>query len=479
MKRLLTSVGLIVCAAFHTEAQGFSNGQAADLVLGQATFITDASSPTNAWSMKTPTGVAVDPTTGKVFVAQYGANRVLRYANSDSLANGAPAEVVIGQVNFSASAANQGGGTPTASTLRNPIGVCVDSRGTLYVADSGNNRVLVFQGASTLLPITNASADFVIGQMNFTTAVPATTATTLREPNGVTVSPDGTLFVADSGNSRVLGYKNIASLTGNGPVADLVVGQINFTSGDASTTRSRLSYPADVLVDSGNHLWIADFANSRVLRFNNASGLPATAAEASGVLGQPNFTSSNFAVTATGMVPPMGLAMSSTGDLFVANFDANRITAYRNAATLANGAAASLVLGQPDFVSNEPALTASGLYEPARLAFDLQGRLFVTDSHHNRTLRYTPAPAPTPVVTVTGKKAFTTTKAKVKIKGKATNGPIARVDVKFGRKTFKARGTTNWNYAARLKPGKNVLKVTAVGTNGKVSKPAKVKITRK
>jgi len=478
MKRLLTSVGLIVCAAFHVGAQAFSNGQAADLVLGQATFTTDESFPTNARSMKRPAGVAVDPTTGKVFVAQYGENRVLRYANSASLANGAPAEVVIGQVNFSASEANQGG-TPTASTLSQPIGVCVDSHGTLYVADAGNNRVLVFREASTLLPVTNASADFVIGQMNFTTDTGATTATTLKGPYGVTVSPDGTLFVADFGNNRVLGYKNIASLIGNGPAADLVVGQVDFTSSVGAPTPSGLLFPADVLVDSGNHLWIVDYGNCRVLRFNNASGLPATAAEASGVLGQPDFTSNNSAVTATGMVGPLGLAMSSTGDLFVADLAANRITAYRNAATLANGAAASLVLGQPDFVSNASALTASGLQAPVHLAFDLQGRLFVADHDHNRTLRYTPAPAPTPVVTVTGKKAFTTTKAKVKIKGKATNGPIARVDVKFGRKTFKARGTTNWNYAARLKPGKNVLKVTAVGTNGKVSTPVKVKITRK
>lgn len=99
--------------------------------------------------------------------------------------------------------------------------------------------------------------------------------------------------------------------------------------------------------------------------------------------------------------------------------------------------------------------------------------MFVGDYGHNRALRYPLTPAPKPVVTVTGKRAFATKQERQGL------GPIARVSVKIGAKTFKASGTTNWSYVAKLKRGKNVLTFTAVGTNGKVSAPVKVTITLK
>ena len=71
-------------------ARAVANGQAATLVLGQPNFTT-ATAAATATSMNTPLGVAVDPTTDKVFVADRSNNRVLRFSGAASLPNGANA----------------------------------------------------------------------------------------------------------------------------------------------------------------------------------------------------------------------------------------------------------------------------------------------------------------------------------------------------------------------------------------------------
>jgi DNA-binding beta-propeller fold protein YncE len=74
---------------------------AANLVLGQTDFTSKlAPTPPNASSLTNPTSVVVDPVTRKVFVSDQFNNRVLRYASADALANGAAAEMVLGQASF-------------------------------------------------------------------------------------------------------------------------------------------------------------------------------------------------------------------------------------------------------------------------------------------------------------------------------------------------------------------------------------------
>ncbi len=87
-----------------------------------------------------------------------------------------------------------------------------------------------------------------------------------------------------------------------------------------------------------------------------------------------------------------------------------------------------------------------------------------------------------PIITISGKKSVATTKSKLKIKGSASvaDGNIALVQVKVGKSGAKsALGTTNWSYTAKLAPGKNTIIVTATGSNGLISAPAKLTITRK
>jgi sugar lactone lactonase YvrE len=98
-------------------------------------------------------------------VADTGNNRVLRFASSSALSNGAAAEGVLGQADFTSGSQNRGGGI-AGNTLNAPYGIAVDEAGRLWVADLFNNRVLRFDSAAS--KANGADADGVLGQADFT-----------------------------------------------------------------------------------------------------------------------------------------------------------------------------------------------------------------------------------------------------------------------------------------------------------------------
>jgi len=354
----------------------WSNGQAATLVLGQPDFTSNGGSMTQT-GMNTPYGVAVDPISGKVFVSDHVFNRVLRFANVIGLSNGNPAEAVFGQPDFTTT-------TPAtnASGMRNPSGLTVDSNGRLWVADSGNNRVLRFDNAATK---TNGTADSVLGQLYFTSNASGTTATTMSSPSGVATDSSGRLWVADSQNSRMLRFDN-AAYNSNG-AADSVLGQPNFTSYFSGESAITMRVPIGVATDSGGRLWVADSGNNRVLRFDTAA-TKANGAAADSVLGQPDFTSSATVINAAGMNFPRSVATDSSDRLWVADNGNNRVLRFENAVSKTNGAVADGVLGQPNFTSNAYATTATAMRYPGGVTTDSAGNLWVADSDNDRVLYF-------------------------------------------------------------------------------------------
>jgi sugar lactone lactonase YvrE len=357
------------------------NGQAANLVLGQPNFTTNTGG-TSASKMYFPYSVAVDPTTGKMFVADFVNNRVLRFAGGASLANGAAAEAVLGQPNFATTSA----GT-TQSKMQTPSGVFVDASGRLWVADYGNHRVLRFDNAASIA--SGANANSVLGQTDFVSSNPGFGTVWMSYPRAVFVDASGRLWVTDSGNSRVLRFDN-AAVKANGASADGVLGEPDFITTGGGLAQNRLYNPAGLVVTSAGALFVADFSNYRVLRFDNAAS-KANGANADAVLGQPDFTSNTGATIQNGMRQPSGVAFDNQGHLYVADSNNHRILIFNNAATLANGANADNVLGQTDFTTQASGVSATKLAFPAQLFVDdAAGALWVGDLWNNRVLRFAP-----------------------------------------------------------------------------------------
>jgi hypothetical protein len=207
-------------------------------------------------------------------------------------------------------------------------------------------------------------------------------------PSGVFVDSSGRLWVADWGNYRVLRFDNAAAKA-NGANADGVLGQPNFTSHSPATTQSGMYYPEGVFVDSSGRLWVADTYNDRVLRFDNAAS-KANGANADGVLGQTFFISNSHATTQNGMAYPTGVAVdNASGRLYVSEEDNNRILVFNSAAGLENGANASYVLGQQNFTTNTYGTSATTLSYPSGVFYDQVTKvLLAADLFNSRVLMY-------------------------------------------------------------------------------------------
>ena len=183
-----------------------SNNASANVVVGQANMGSNDANQGGSVSENTlsdPIGVWAD--NDKLFVGDYGNNRVLVY-NSIPTSNNASANVVVGQANMTSSGANQGTSVTVAS-LNGPHGVFVFNS-KLYVSDYENNRVLVYNSIPTS---NNTSADSVIGQADMTSATAnrggAAGANTLNKPNSVFANAQY-LAIADRENSRILLFDN-------------------------------------------------------------------------------------------------------------------------------------------------------------------------------------------------------------------------------------------------------------------------------
>lgn len=359
----------------------FVNGQAAEGVLGQLDYIT----PTSGVAINKfngPNGVLFDSRNGKIWVADRGNHRVLRFSSTNAYINGGDAELVIGQPDFTTNTSGL-----SATKMNNPICVVIDGNGTLWVSEYGNNRVTRWDDPDNL--VNGDTADGVLGQPDFVTNSAATAQNKFSGPAGIFVEANGTLWVSNFNIHRLLRFQNASTLP-NGSNADLVIGQPDFVTGTAGLSATKMNNTNGVYVDWLGNLWVSEYTNRRVLKFNNASTL-VNGDTADVVLGQPDFITNTSNTTQNGMGNVRWLTGDVNGNLYVVQESNNRISVFLQAATLANGSNADYVIGQPDFTTgtglNPP--TQNSLRTPRGASVDNTGKkLWVTDWANNRVLRY-------------------------------------------------------------------------------------------
>lgn len=407
---LLLSGVLVLMAGGSSHA---SSGDAtADAVLGQPGFEDNLpnhpdGTPTGSnLSLSNAAHLAVGPT-GRLYVADTDNHRILSWSSAAEFADGAAADMVIGQPDFVSSVPNNGG--VSASALFLPQGLCVDELGNLWVADAFNSRVLRFDNPET--DATPVAADMVIGQPDFLSSAPnlgqgftevdAASADSLCFPGRVLVR-GGHVWVADSGNSRVLHYANP---TANKPSANVVLGQYdNFScrvkNNDGTCTEKfgavasarNLFNPIGLALAADGALYVADWMNHRVLRFDD----PLTSdTEADAVIGQADFAGDqpDAGGVAFGLELPIDLFIDGAGSLYIADSGNHRVLAYLDPA---GGGSADVVFGQlGNFSTDAPnhglplfLTDADGLWGPTGVAVDTECNLLVADTNNSRVLRF-------------------------------------------------------------------------------------------
>lgn len=386
--------------------------------------------------LTTPQGLAVDSTgaTPILYIADTGNNRVLAWRNPVNAANGAPADLVIGQRDRFSSNFN-GPGTPFTTGLNQPTGLAVDRDGNLYVADSNNNRILRYprpfdQPADQLLEI-----DLVLGQETFGSAsggnagrlpnrgrnTPAPNSLFLSDLSAnilrirMAFDPNGNLWVTDSGNNRVVRYPARVLTPGNfGADADLFLGQLNGVSNTQNTDprdKQTLAIPSGLAIAQDGRMYVGD-GRGRVLVFRNPSS---TGAAADRILGFP------LNVQGQPPLPPINdLGLGAPEGIFVVNnvpyvidTRSNRVVRYGLPDTWSPETQTSIsprmqdVLGQPDFNSGDP---NRGNRVPGPTGFNapvdgavIGNNLFLVDANNHRVIMISGgAPFTSPATKVLG-----------------------------------------------------------------------------
>ncbi len=289
--RLFEDGSLVVADTGHHRLLGWRSapdrdGCPADWVLGQPDFESEGRNalgePTDA-TLDVPTGVAGWGPRG-LAVADAWNHRVLVWFERPR-ESGVPADLVLGQRDFSGGEPNRGREEAGPDTLHWPFQVLLTG-GRLYVADAGNRRVLVWHRP----PRENGQpADAVLGQPDLFSRSDnggVVGPTGLRWPHDLAVL-DGDLLVTDAGNNRILVWDGLPE--GETPPAR-VLGQGDFAEVEHNRGRywpgaSSLNMPY-ALDACGGRVAVADTANSRLLGFRAPLG---TGMDATELTGQGDF----------------------------------------------------------------------------------------------------------------------------------------------------------------------------------------------
>jgi sugar lactone lactonase YvrE len=305
---------------------------------------TGSPTPTFQWEQSTNAGTTWTPIAG-----QTGSTVTITAGPS------------LGTVQYRYVATNSGGSVNSTvfnmivnpALFPSPTCVVVDPSGNLYAGDSANNRIQQIDPSGVVRLVAGSPAGMA-GSMD------GTGSTALfHDPTGIMITPDASmLYVADTGNSA------LRQITTGGTVTTLVPGF--------------LSAPAGVAVDTSGNVYVADSTN-KVIRMITKAGVGSTFA------GPPT---AQFNA-------PYGLAVNnSTGNFYVS--DSNTLRQIK-------GGAVTTLAGASTLGSADGTGSNAGFNSPNGLAVDSTGNIYVADTGNSTIRKVTPANVVTTLAGQAGK----------------------------------------------------------------------------
>jgi len=259
-------------------------------------------------------------------------------------------------------------GAPTSAQLSSPTGMFLDSSGNLYFCDSANQRVREISKGT----ITTIAGN---GTSGYSGDGGSPTSAELFNPTGVAVDSSGNVYIAESAN-------HIIREVSGGKITTFAGTNTGGYSGDGSTaTAAQLDFPTAVALDSAGNVWIADSGNDAIRKVSG--GIITT------VLGGD--------ATGDQFHNPTDLAFDAQGNLYIADEQGRRILKYAATGGPVTVIAGNGIIGFSG--DNGPAVDAT-FDDPAGLATDSAGYVYVADTLNSRIRKISPAGI---ITTIAGK----------------------------------------------------------------------------
>lgn len=328
--------------ASNNSSQSSASGLIVSTFAGSTTAGTQDGTGTAA-TFRSPQGVAVD-SNGTVYVADTDNHQIRKITS---------AGVVTTFAGISGSSGS-GDGQGTAAEFYGPTGLALDASGNLYVADTQNHliRKITPSGAVTTVAGVALSPGFVDGPAN---------SARFYGPRGIAVAGDGSIYVADSANNKVRKIFGtlVTTLAGNGA-----------GSADGTGTGALFSQPDSIAIDSSGTLFVSDMGNYTIRKITTQR-VVTTLAGTAGTAGSVDGTGSSAIFRS-----PRGIALSSDGELYVADTLSNNLRKI-SVAGVTNTIGTS-VPGLVDGGSN-----VASLYYPLGIATHDGRTFYVADAGNN------------------------------------------------------------------------------------------------
>lgn len=258
------------------------------------------------------------------------------------------------------------GGPATAAQLQSPFGVVVDAAGNLYIADTFNH---VVRKVSPLGVITTIAGT---GEAGFNgDGVPATSAM-LNGPIGVDVDGQGNVYIAENSGSRVRRVDPSGIIT---TVAG--TGEPGYSGDGGPATAAQISYPTSVEVDDQGNVYVGS-PSDQVVRKVDPSGIITTVAGT----GQGGFSGDGGPATAAQFNGPFDLALDDAGNLFIADSGNGRVRKVAPSGIITTVAGT----GEPGEGGDGGPATSAQLL-PLGLEVQGSGILFISDNNSSAIRR--------------------------------------------------------------------------------------------
>ncbi|WP_221356265.1 RICIN domain-containing protein [Streptomyces beigongshangae] len=212
----------------------------------------------------------------------------------------------------------------------------------------------------------------------------------LTGPYGVAVDRDGTLYLSEYGGHR------IRKVTTDGQSSTVAgTGSAGRGAEGVPAVSAPLHTPRGIIVDSAGDLYIADSGNNRIRKITKADGKIHTVAGT----GAATYGGDGLAATAAHLNHPMGVAVDSAGDLYIADYNNHRIRKI----TKADGKISTVVGTSSAGLAPDGTLaTAAQLRNPTAVAVDSAGDLYIADHGNHRVRKVTKADQKISTVAGTG-----------------------------------------------------------------------------